>query len=132
MLELAGLCLAFLPPPPLPWQIFSPLSPTSSLTIVLSLNYTICLLSCQAPSLSFLPNGNSLFLCLPESSKPHLPPGSPFLRQPPIPTPSPSQLLTLLNLLAVSQLYSLFSSLSHPVCQLGTTSYEEFIGLKSE
>lgn len=136
MLEFTGLCLGFLPSPSLPWQSFSPLSPTSSPTIVLSPDYTVCLLSCQAPSLSFLPNGNSLFLCLPESlESPTCPPGSPFvslLLPPPIPTPSASQLLTFLNLPAVSQWYSLLFSLSHPVCQLGTTGYEEFIGLKSE
>lgn len=67
------------------------LSPNSSLCIFLSPDYPTCLLSCQTPSLNFLPNGALLLLCL--SSKPHLLPGGPFVSlflPPPTPNSSPS------------------------------------------
>lgn len=83
------------------------LSPNSSLYIFFSPDYPTCLLSCQAPSLNFVPVEALLRLCL--SSKPHLLPGGPlclcsFHLQPPAPhcpalnlSESPSRLPTALT-----------------------------------
>lgn len=57
--------LSFLPLLPLPCKAALLLSQSSGPSVILAPAHPICLLLCQAPSLRFLPSGNSL-LCLPE------------------------------------------------------------------